>query len=1396
MLKLTFSSQTDILLPIRNAEQTIDNAIQSVIASRDEKFRIICLDDASVDKTSEKLNRWAEKDSRIHCLRNEVPVGFWDAIRQLLSLVESQYFLFMRAEDSFFPDLLALVKQAFKFHNADVVYHSSYFQSKIFGNCDKIAETIAEKSQFFKDSSLWNKVYRTSFFFKSVSNESFTHEGLINDRTIFHAQKIVKIPECVYQEQTNRLGVYEFDHFIPLREQTGGSSLEYTADHFSERFTDRIKKGLNWIRENNQDYQKAYLFGVLCELIRYHRLFMPDFEVKGRVKFPNGFSQPVFSEIAGLLDEEIVQYYRTAVLPPQYRTFIENILRLDPAESSQRVLAVPVSLVPFQGKVKLTAKTHEIYFENDFFTILSWNVGRGYLSIDKLGYGDPLVVPPMEPEGQNIILSAHCPSSVRVRFKKPVVVSGIMNGTSTFLHETNCHFFISEQYLGGLTGPLDQTKEIILKPGLYDLEIHSDATEGLHSLWRIRESKESFSTLCNTPIFSDVGNSFAVPLEFDTSLKWADLLPRGVLINIGRLDLGTSLIACLTKQTEVIDFFPDSQYNDSRHAQIRQAFDAFHQKHLHLTQTCHTTEDFRKIAEKFKCINIFGKLGDDDCLLKWWGDALQALPDDIITIGQSLTLIETSQEKTNGLCCSLLRKLSGLSVRDQESSRYVRHLGLASPLRTIDPLLFSKKETWLRVASDVVTEEKPYLFVCLEHDNYEAINHSLKLKNFLNRRIVLFPSVRVSETFLHSCEKNVDRVVLGGPGEYLKWLENAFFILTDNYYGTLFSILFSKSFFVIPRKDEPKSMQAALVDLLVGFKMEDRLLREDETRSRFHDLEISFSDFEKNRHHLVSKSIQATKELHNRIAIERVFEKAKYRACIPNVDLKTSGHDPVSTVSPDLFLPKYPRPEFSVCLPVYNMERFIDDTIRSVLRSTYGNFKVVISDNCSTDGTIPKLKEWAKTDSRIHLMLNDENVGLIGNLRRIQPYMNTRYRISLDADDMISPYYMEIVKLELERRNVDGVFFQVVFIDENGKIIQGGTEFSKKSIYASSPAEKSLFFCRPASSDKMWNSYNLSATRNIDKKSSTPCTVTGHADLAIHMKYIVQSRNVISIPNALYYRRIHSSSITGRKDATHQLDAIEVYRNIKNDIARWGDWPVYKNLFLRYKLNHLVWLYSHIAENLRTSLIAGVLSDMDQEERNFFRNEKFQFDQRLFVDKILMLRGTGNDNHFPSPVDFNPDIPQISHSTSDDAYYENDFLKIFSWTVGRGRLGINELGFGSPLSLPKNIKLLTHTILGAKCPSKVKILFKHPVGISGFMNGTTPWSGNSNCSFLVSGRQIGCLYGPNDPTPEVVLEPGLYELEIRGLEPEWKHSCWAIRKCPPKNVPSKNCHKIAKLSNS
>lgn len=99
--------------------------------------------------------------------------------------------------------------------------------------------------------------------------------------------------------------------------------------------------------------------------------------------------------------------------------------------------------------------------------------------------------------------------------------------------------------------------------------------------------------------------------------------------------------------------------------------------------------------------------------------------------------------------------------------------------------------------------------------------------------------------------------------------------------------------------------------------------------------------------------------------------------------------------------PAIARPLVSVVVPVYNMERYLRETLDSVLASDYAPLEVVVVDDGSTDGSRAVAEEYAARDGRVRL-IHQENSGVCAARNRGVSEARGEYILPVDADNIIA----------------------------------------------------------------------------------------------------------------------------------------------------------------------------------------------------------------------------------------------------------------------------------------------------------------------------------------------------------------------------------------------------------
>ncbi len=97
----------------------------------------------------------------------------------------------------------------------------------------------------------------------------------------------------------------------------------------------------------------------------------------------------------------------------------------------------------------------------------------------------------------------------------------------------------------------------------------------------------------------------------------------------------------------------------------------------------------------------------------------------------------------------------------------------------------------------------------------------------------------------------------------------------------------------------------------------------------------------------------------------------------------------------------------SIIMPVYNVEKYISNSIESVINQTYIDWELLIMDDCSKDSSFEIAKNYAEQDERIKIFKVDENKGVVKARNTLIEKAEGQYIAFLDSDDMWNRYKLE-----------------------------------------------------------------------------------------------------------------------------------------------------------------------------------------------------------------------------------------------------------------------------------------------------------------------------------------------------------------------------------------------------
>ena len=128
------------------------------------------------------------------------------------------------------------------------------------------------------------------------------------------------------------------------------------------------------------------------------------------------------------------------------------------------------------------------------------------------------------------------------------------------------------------------------------------------------------------------------------------------------------------------------------------------------------------------------------------------------------------------------------------------------------------------------------------------------------------------------------------------------------------------------------------------------------------------------------------------------------------------------------------NPIVTIALPVFNAEKYIENTIQSILNQTFIDFELIVIDDGSCDGSCNIIKSF--NDKRILLIENNKNRGAAYRTNQVINMAKGIFMAKMDADDIMHPDRLKLqVEYLIKKPHIDVLGSNVYSIDINNNII-------------------------------------------------------------------------------------------------------------------------------------------------------------------------------------------------------------------------------------------------------------------------------------------------------------------------------------------------------------------------
>ncbi|WP_051556447.1 glycosyltransferase family 2 protein [Alkalihalobacterium bogoriense] len=231
----------------------------------------------------------------------------------------------------------------------------------------------------------------------------------------------------------------------------------------------------------------------------------------------------------------------------------------------------------------------------------------------------------------------------------------------------------------------------------------------------------------------------------------------------------------------------------------------------------------------------------------------------------------------------------------------------------------------------------------------------------------------------------------------------------------------------------------------------------------------------------------------------------------------------------------------SIIVPAYNVEKYIEKCLSSILEQTYTNIEVIVVDDGSTDKTGQLIDNVSQQDNRVRI-IHKENAGVSAARNSGIEISTGEYLVFVDGDDYIAPDYVEYMLSLIENTGSEFCLSKRCYTKSGEK--QTESEYIEKL----QPEDATALLLSPDVIVGCWNKIfkrSLIVNNNIWFS-----TVLFYGEGLTFITTVSQISNSVGVGNrkVYYYRRNNEASATTKFDINKLYNGEKALKNIKKQL--------------------------------------------------------------------------------------------------------------------------------------------------------------------------------------------------------------------------------------------------------
>ncbi|MCI6266632.1 MAG: glycosyltransferase [Erysipelotrichaceae bacterium] len=287
----------------------------------------------------------------------------------------------------------------------------------------------------------------------------------------------------------------------------------------------------------------------------------------------------------------------------------------------------------------------------------------------------------------------------------------------------------------------------------------------------------------------------------------------------------------------------------------------------------------------------------------------------------------------------------------------------------------------------------------------------------------------------------------------------------------------------------------------------------------------------------------------------------------------------------------------SVIVPIYNVEKYLDRCIESIVNQTYKNLEIILVDDGSPDNCPKICDKWSKKDNRIKV-IHKENGGLSDARNAGLDTATGAYIGFVDGDDFLDKKMYEILLKNLIKTKADMSICTAYLYEEKSKIKYKNSKNIQLFIYEGIDKYNNLFNNNISEFNVVWKRIYK---KEIFKELRFPKGKINEDTFIAH-KLLSLSNKIVYSTEKLYYYVQHENSIMHQKFNIKKLDGLEA---IKEQMLFFQKEEFkntkYQKISIERYMNNILVYYCTVKNHNENKQYQKQIQDLQKEYKKYYK---------------------------------------------------------------------------------------------------------------------------------------------------------------------------------------------------